>query len=416
MGKILIVHPTGNEFFRAAVNGFYKAGCLHSIYTSVASFPNTLLYGLGSFKIFTDIRRRTLNEKLKCITHVHPWKETARLLAIKTGNKSLAQHETGVFSVDAVYKSLDKHVAKKLAGEVQRGVSAVYAYEDGAYNSFAKAGKLGMQCLYDLPIGYWRSMHAILGAEKGLNPNWGVTLEGLKDSKQKLERKDEELRLANAVFVASSFTAKTLEKYPDKLSRVHVIPYGFPAINSKAYHYNTGSKKMKLLFVGGLSQRKGLSYLFKAVEGLEAYIELTVVGRLPKITCELLNRELRKHTYINSIPHEEVLELMRQHDVLVFPSLFEGFGQVITEAMAQGTPVITTERTAGPDIIKHGENGWLVKAGSAEEIKNVIEEILSNRGIIEQVGTKALETAKKRPWSVYGQELAEAVMKLKVDN
>ena len=52
---------------------------------------------------------------------------------------------------------------------------------------------------------------------------------------------------------------------------------------------------------------------------------------------------------------------MREHDVFVFPSLFEGFGLVITESMSQGTPVITTDRTAGPDLIKNDENGWLLK-------------------------------------------------------
>jgi glycosyltransferase involved in cell wall biosynthesis len=54
-------------------------------------------------------------------------------------------------------------------------------------------------------------------------------------------------------------------------------------------------------------------------------------------------------------PHfriHEVLREMQRHDVLVFPSLFEGFGLVIVEAMSQGLPVITTSHTAGPDIIE----------------------------------------------------------------
>ena len=99
---------------------------------------------------------------------------------------------------------------------------------------------------------------------------------------------------------------------------------------------------------------------------------------------------------------------MRQHDVLVFPSLFEGFGQVITEAMAQGTPVITTERTAGPDIIEHEKNGWLVNAGSAEAITAILEQLLLRPQLIEAVGGQACETAKKRPWRTYQEEIARA--------
>jgi glycosyltransferase involved in cell wall biosynthesis len=245
--------------------------------------------------------------------------------------------------------------------------------------------------------------------EKEANPDWASTMVGLKDSEEKLHRKDTEIALAGKIIVASSFTAATLKAYTGYLPAVRIVPYGFPTTTEKNYQ-DGKSKKIRLLFVGGLSQRKGLSYLFKALEGLDRFVELTVVGRLPQISCEPLNRELSKCKYINSLPHEKVLELMREQEVLIFPSLFEGFGQVITEAMAQGTPVITTERTAGPDIITHGENGWLVKAGSAEAIKNVLEEIIRQPGIIEQVGEQALRTAKKRPWHVYAEELVREVL------
>jgi glycosyltransferase involved in cell wall biosynthesis len=406
--RILVSHPTGNEFFREAINGFYSAGCLHAIYTSVASFPGTLSHRLGSVKKLSDIRRRTLPAAFKKITHTHPVKEWGRLLAVKAGKKKLVQHETGIFSADAVYKSLDKYVAKNLAKEKQQGVTAIYAYEDGAYHSFRKAVELNMQRLYDLPIGHWRYMRSLLKEEKELNPGWANTLEGLKDSAEKLERKDEEIALADKIFVASSFTMNSLKAYPGTLAPVSVIPYGFPPATEKNYRNIGPSQKIKLLFVGGLSQRKGLSYLFKAVEGLDANLELTVVGRLPQISCAPLHRELCKHKHISSLPHEKILRLMHEQDVLIFPSLFEGFGQVITEAMAQGTPVITTERTAGADLIQHGENGWLVKAGSAEAIKNVLQEITNKPGLIEQAGRKALDTAKKRPWSVYRKELVEA--------
>jgi len=100
---------------------------------------------------------------------------------------------------------------------------------------------------------------------------------------------------------------------------------------------------------------------------------------------------------------------MKASDVLVLPSLFEGFGLVITEAMSQGTPVITTERTAGPDLIEHGKNGWLVKAGSTESLMEAIHSVLTDRRLVSLVGREALETAKRRPWEMYSQELAAAV-------
>jgi glycosyltransferase involved in cell wall biosynthesis len=278
--KIVVSHPTGNEFSKAAIEGFAKADILQSYYTALASFPGNIAYKLGSVKWFADIRRRSFDRHFKPFVHTRPWKEAARLIAIKIRAKKLTEHEQGIFSVDKVYADLDAHVAKKLEHEKRRGVTAIYAYEDGAYYSFQKAKKLNIKCAYDLPIGYWRAMHEILGKERESNPAWGSTLEGLKDSKEKLNRKDDELRLSDKIFVASSFTAKTLEAYPHKLPQVYIIPYGFPAVRPKSYRLVTSSEKIKLLFVGGLSQRKGLSYLFKAMEGFENHFSLTVVGRL----------------------------------------------------------------------------------------------------------------------------------------
>jgi glycosyltransferase involved in cell wall biosynthesis len=125
-----------------------------------------------------------------------------------------------------------------------------------------------------------------------------------------------------------------------------------------------------------------------------------------------LNTALNRYKWIPSLPHAEILQLMQQHDVLVFPSLFEGFGLVITEAMSQGTPVITTNRTAGPDLISHGENGWIVEAGSTEALMQNIEGLLSRPEQIVAAGKAAMQAAKNRPWQVYGVELARAVQKI----
>ena len=166
-------------------------------------------------------------------------------------------------------------------------------------------------------------------------------------------------------------------------------------------------RKLKVLFIGGLSQRKGLSYLFEAVEGMQNKVSLTVVGHKIVSNCSVLNQALEQHTWIPSLDHEQVLDCMREHDVLIFPSLFEGFGLVITEAMSQGVPVITTNRTAGPDLINEGEDGWIVPAGSSSAIKEILLNILETPEIVAQYGIAAQNKAKNRPWSVYGQEMAD---------
>ena len=114
------------------------------------------------------------------------------------------------------------------------------------------------------------------------------------------------------------------------------------APHRRATHRGFAGRKIKVLFVGGLSQRKGISYFFDAIKGLENDLEVTVVGSGNINNCKVLKKALSNVNYIPSLPHEQILALMAAHDLFIFPSLFEGFGLVITEAMSQGTPVITT--------------------------------------------------------------------------
>ncbi|QDK78672.1 glycosyltransferase family 4 protein [Spirosoma sp. KCTC 42546] len=412
--KVILSHPTGNEFVKAACSGLLDANMLAEFFTSIALFQGNYLDNLSRFKPLAEFNRRKFNLSLEPYTRLWPWRELGRHAARKMNVTSLLRHETGAFSVDAVYKSCDNYVASKLREGKQKGIDAIYAYEDGALHSFQQANKLGLLNLYDLPIGYWRTARRLLEVERERWPEWSSTLTGFKDSDEKLARKDEELRLADHIFVASQFTASTLKDYPGRLGPISVIPYGFPpVINHREYDKLLGKRPLKLLFVGGLSQRKGIANLFAAADYLGKNIELTIVGRKSTNDCVALDKELIKYKWISTLPHDKVLELMRQHDVLIFPSLFEGFGLVITEAMAQGTPVITTERTAGADLIQHGHNGWLVEAGSTESLVQAIGKLIDNPMLIPECGQAALLAAKQRPWPVYGHELAMDILKIK---
>ena len=106
----------------------------------------------------------------------------------------------------------------------------MYAYEDAALETFKKAKNLDLFCNYELPIAYWRSIHHILSEESRNITEWATSLTGLSDSSHKLLRKDQELLGSDRIFVASSFTAKTLEDFPGDLPPIKIIPYGFPAV------------------------------------------------------------------------------------------------------------------------------------------------------------------------------------------
>lgn len=403
--KIVLSHPTANANVRALAVGLADADMLSAFYTCIATFPNDVLDSISKFGPLSEFRRRQFDSKLEHFTHTWPWTELGRHLSIKMGLRKVIRHEYGLLSIDAVFKNLDRKIASKLKSLSQKGATAVYAYEDAALETFKKAKNLGLLCNYELPIAYWRSIHRILSEESRNRPEWAMTMTGLTDSSNKLLRKDQELLNSDRIFVASSFTAKTLEDFPGKLSPIRIIPYGFPTVTGVRDYEKIRGRPLRIIFVGGLSQRKGIATLLDAVDKLDKEIVLTFIGRKAELDCIPLNAALKKHNWIETLPHSEVLRLMRENDILVLPTLIEGFGLVITEAMSQGTPVITTERGAGPDFIQHNMNGWLVNAGSVVALRSTIEYILNNPESVEMNGRNAMESAKKRPWSVYAKDI-----------
>ena len=163
-------------------------------------------------------------------------------------------------------------------------------------------------------------------------------------------------------------------------------------------------EKLRVLFVGALSQAKGLDYLLQAVSRLERRIELTLIGR--RVSSVVPSRDvLSRHRWIPSLPHSELLTEMSRHDVLVFPSLHEGFGLVIPEAMAQGLVVITTPHTAGPDLISNGVDGFIVPIRSSEAIEEKLDCLLTDAKLLADMKAAAQRKASALRWETYRRQI-----------
>ena len=107
---------------------------------------------------------------------------------------------------------------------------------------------------------------------------------------------------------------------------------------------------------------------------------------------------------------------MRRHDVFVFPSLFEGFGLVILEAMSQGIPVITTLHTAGPDVIEEGRSGFIVPIRSAQAIADRLNLLAGDRALLAEMKHAARAAAAALKWSDYRTRLAALVAEIASPN
>jgi glycosyltransferase involved in cell wall biosynthesis len=164
------------------------------------------------------------------------------------------------------------------------------------------------------------------------------------------ERVRQEVHLADKVIVASEFSrSSVLRERPD--ADVVVVPYGFDTPAPVIRPRRPGPPR--LLFVGALSEHKGISVLAQAMRRLEADrspVHLDVVGGAPG-TAPLPDWP-GNVTLHGRAGRGYVSRMFADADYLVLPSISEGFGRVIVEALSHGCGVITTERTAAPDILR----------------------------------------------------------------
>lgn len=397
---ILLSHPTANQNVRQAALAFAEQDLLAEFWTCVNWKEGGFFERHLPARLRNELRRRSFPDRVKPFTRAFPWREAGRLLSQQLGLQFLTQDETGVFSVDAVYLSLDRHVARRLEDSGQ--IKAVYAYDHGALESFRAAKSRGVKCIYEHPIVYWREARRLQQEEAELHPEWKSTLRAIQDSEEKLARKDAELASADIVIVPSTFSKNSLNQVPGLKAPVQVVPYGAPSVGSASGESRSG--KLAVLFVGALSQAKGLKYLLEAAAKLERQMDLTLIGRRvsPLIPTPAV---LDKHRWIPSLAYDDLLNEMARHDVLVLPSLHEGFGLVIGEAMAQGLVVIATPHSAAPDLIDDGVEGFIVPIRSAEAIAEKLELLRHDPARLHEMKQAARRKAKIHSWEAYRRTL-----------
>ena len=164
-----------------------------------------------------------------------------------------------------------------------------------------------------------------------------------------------------------------------------------------------------MLYVGSLGQRKGLSYALDAVQALGAQVSLTLIGRVTAAECLPLQAALGRHRWIETLPHGQILEQMRQHDVLLLPSLFEGYALVISEALSQALPVLTTPNSGATQTIRDGVEGFIVPIRNSCAIAERLQQLVSNRDQLMAMSQACLRRAAELSWAGYEQGLRDAV-------
>jgi glycosyltransferase involved in cell wall biosynthesis len=104
-----------------------------------------------------------------------------------------------------------------------------------------------------------------------------------------------------------------------------------------------------------------------------------------------------------------LLQEIGHHDVMVFPSLFEGCALVLLEALSQGVPVITTSHTGASDFLSDGEDGFIVPIRDAMAVAEKLELLAGDRELLAAMSQAATRKAAQRSWEQYRNHLTTVV-------
>jgi glycosyltransferase involved in cell wall biosynthesis len=407
----LVSHPSGNTFVRALLAGLETNGRLGLYATALGFTEEPGFAALLPGSVRGEIRRRRYDLP-KNLLWSRPMRELARVLGNRLHLSNLTAHERGWACVDAVYQDLDKAVARRLpAWRDTLGLKSVYAYEDGALETLQTAKRLGLRAVYDLPIAYWETLRNLIHQEAERLPQWEPTfVGGSRDSEAKLARKTAELAAADVVVVPSQFVLDSLPESARKTKQCLVAEFGTPAIPEVQRPPRPKEAKLRVLFAGSMSQRKGLGDLFAAMRLLKrSDVELVVMGSL-QAPMEFYRSQLPNFTHEPTRPHAEVLKLMATCDVLCLPSIVEGRALVQQEAMACGLPLIVTRNAGAEDLVEEGRTGFLVPTGAPETIADRINWFADHPGMLHDMGLAARTKALGLTWSRYADLVQQALL------
>lgn len=193
---------------------------------------------------------------------------------------------------------------------------------------------------------------------------------------------------------------------------VKIIPEGISFKHLKEEEFLKKEKEPTFIYVGRFSEYKGIDKVCKAFSKIKSRYKdakLWIVGKKnddyiksvlePIFELEniniLNNSDIVFHGFVNE---NRKLELMGRAHALIFPSLREGWGLIITEAAAVGTPSIGYNSPGIRDAIDYGKTGWLCQDNSVDTIVSYMEKIINDKDSYEEMRIKAYEYSLNFHW------------------
>ncbi len=236
-------------------------------------------------------------------------------------------------------------------------------------------------------------------------PQWSIDVENY------------EFNNSDYIFLCSNYVKETFLSQGYDRNKLIVNNFGVDLHDFKKVKKEDG--KFRIIYCGGIKVSKGVHYLLKAFNELKLKdAELWLIGAgYPNkdLNCVIKSMGINFDNiyFKGSHPQNQLYKLFSQGSIFCFPSLSDGFGLVVSQAMACGLPVIVTENTGAKDIVNEN-NGFIVPIKNIEALKEKILTLYSDNDFL--LNMSEYVVSKKNlsgiSWDAYGQRLEDNLKKI----
>ena len=402
--RIIVAHPGRQHSFRVAT-ALQHYDMLDHYATTVYDKDSSILMKVAKLFLHGDELRRA--NKRKCpdvddekVLQFYELFGLLNLLLIRLDKKQLKQRKFGKWHAKLFQKKLANYIIKN-------HIKYVISYDTNSTVLFDILRDKAPDVIRIIDNAHpcRNFLYKVYNDKLESSGPFVKTYEacGYLLDKDKADLFGKEAKKADIHIVASTFSKQAT------MFNGIVAPYG---VDNKAFHpwekdYSHG---LKVLFVGEINQRKGIYQILEAAKSLHPEgVEFNLIGTGIELAPDLYKPYEQYVNFLGRVSFERLQEMYGTSHIFVFPSMGEGFGLVIPEALSSGLPVIASTNCAGPDIIKEGYNGFIIDAGNTNQLIEKIRWFMEHMDMLPEMQENAIDSVKDMTWAAYEKNLTSQI-------
>lgn len=408
--KIIVAHEGKQHSFRTA-EALLQKGYLFKYITTIYDKPFSLTR-IVKYLLRGDAKKKCASHRDEAlpddmVLQYCEWKGLLRLFLSKM--PALYKHFPNYY--DWLHDSFGRRVAEYA---IKHNVDAVIMYDTNANECWKilKEKAPSIKRILDVSIAnrLFMKENFIKDMEQTHDYNINKEQAELWDENN-CKRYLEEIKDSNYFLIASNVVKRSMMFSGVREDQMFMAPYGVDSHKFNFVQKESLQLPLKLVYVGQVNYRKGIHHLLNVMDSFkENEVELYMAGGYNDTTPLYQQYKDRRNIHFLGFVTRDVLaNLYQKCDVFVFPTLGEGYGLVILEALSCGVPCIVSDLAGGDDAIIEGVNGFKFKAGNDDDLYSKIKWFLDNPEQMPKYSINSRKSVEKQTWQSYYDCVIKAV-------